>query len=398
MIAGAKPRRAPVSIVCVFNDPEIRRLCLDRSIEEHRRDGEIEYVPVDNVEGRFATAGTALNHGASLARHEHLVFAHQDVYLHSPAALQAAAGVLAADEGIGLLGATGVTASGELLGRIRDRVMLTGQPAPRPRDVDSLDEVLFLVPRRLLCRHPLSEARELGWHAYAVEYGLRARSLGLRVCALDLPLTHNSPTVNNDRLDVAYRAVAATYPEALPVRTTCGVVSASARARPGPGLLRSQRWRYRWLRESAAIHSARRAVGGGRCLLGDIRFEIDEVLAADPGSPLLVANLDREPLSASERPGPVALERRGRSLQFTSGSMPELIGQVVARPSGASVLLTNLGHANLRALSPHLPRGPRLLGYRREIGFWLLLGAAAIARPQQWRSPQARPLGMPALA
>jgi Glycosyltransferase like family len=398
MSAGAKPRRAPVSIVCVFNDPEIRRGCLDRSIEEHLRDGEIEYVPVDNVEGRFPTAGAALNHGASLARHEYLVFAHQDVYLHSTAALPTAAGVLAADGGIGLLGATGVTTSGKLLGRIRDRVVLTGEPAPRAREVDSLDEVLFMVPRRLFRRHPLSEARELGWHAYAVEYGLRVRSLGRRVCALDLPLTHNSPTVNNDRLDVAYRAVAVTHPEELPVRTTCGVVSAPSRSRRGGGLLRSHRWRYRWLRESAAVHAVRRMVGGGRCVLGDIRFEIDEVLAAYPGSPLSVANLDREPGPATARPGPVELERRGRPIRFASRSLPELIGELVAQPAGNSMLLTNLRVADLRALCPYLPPGPRLLGYRREIGFWLLLGAAAVARPQEWRSPKARPLRMPAPA
>jgi hypothetical protein len=314
------------------------------------------------------------------------------------AALQAAAGVLAADKGIGLLGATGVTASGELVGRIRDRATLTGEPAPQPRDVDSLDEVLFMVPRRLLRSHPLSEAPELGWHAYAVEYGLRIRSLGLRVCALGLPLTHNSPTVNNDRLEVAYRAVASAHPEALPVRTTCGVVAAPPGVRPGAGLLRSQRWRYRWLRESAALHAARRVVGGGRCVVGDIRFEIDEVLAADPGSPLSVANLDHEPGPASTRPGPVELERRGRPVRFASWTLPELIGKLVAQPAGRSMLLTNLRVGDLRAISPHLPPGPRLLGYRREIGFWLLLGAAAGARPPEWRSPKARPLGMPAPA
>ena len=82
------PPAASVSIICVFNDPEVRRGCLDRSIAEHRDEAAVEYLPIDNVDGSFATAGAALNHGASLASHDYLVFVHQDVYLHSLAALE----------------------------------------------------------------------------------------------------------------------------------------------------------------------------------------------------------------------------------------------------------------------------------------------------------------------
>ena len=153
----------------------------------------------------------------SLARHDHLVFVHQDVYLHSLAALEAAAGVLADDPGIGLLGAFGVDASGSWW-----VVSATASSSRARRSTDrprshSLDEVLFMAPRALVLREPLSEAPELAWHAYAIEYGLRVRSLGLRVCATDIPLTHNSATVNLDRLDVAYEAVAGQYPEEVPL-------------------------------------------------------------------------------------------------------------------------------------------------------------------------------------
>ena len=81
----------PVSIICVFNDPDVRSRNLDRSIEDHRDEATVEYLPIDNVDGSFATAGAALNHGASLAEHDYLAFVHQDVYLHSLRALEAAA-------------------------------------------------------------------------------------------------------------------------------------------------------------------------------------------------------------------------------------------------------------------------------------------------------------------
>ena len=214
------PRREPVSLICVFSDATVRERCLDRSLEEHRNEGAVEYLPVDNTEGAFATAGEALNHGASLATNEWIAFVHQDVYLHSIRALEQAAGALADDPGIGVIGAAGITAGGEPVGRIRDRVILAGTPAVRPSDVDSVDEVLFMTSRSLLERMPLSEAPELAWHAYAVELGLRAASRDLRVCALDIPLTHNSLNVNVDRLDAAYAHLAALYPGAMPLRAT----------------------------------------------------------------------------------------------------------------------------------------------------------------------------------
>jgi hypothetical protein len=388
-------RRARVSIICVFNDLEVRRRNLDRSIERHHDEATVEYLPIDNVDGSFATAGAALNHGASLAKHDHLVFVHQDVYLHSLRALEEAAGALADDEDIGILGAIGVESTGRLVGRVRDRVVLLGEPAGEPTDVDSLDELLFMIPRRLFRREPLSESPELAWHAYAVEYGLRVRSLGLRVCALDIPLTHNSLTVNLDRLDAAYSAVAASYPEALPVHTPGGVLAAPARARAGNGILRSQRWRYRWLRESFSAHAARRAAGGGPSVLSDIRFDVDEVMAGQPDSPLLVVNLNRESEFTDECPGPLELVRRGRPIMLTSRRMPELLETVAAWSSSASILLTNLRLADLRSLASELPAGPRLLGFRREVGWWMLLGAAATVVPRQWRSPKSTPLQLP---
>jgi hypothetical protein len=391
-------RREPVSIICVFNDAETRRRCLDRSIEDHRREADVEYLPIDNTDGVFPTAGAALNHGASIAKNDYLVFVHQDVYLHSLRALERAAGILANDPSIGLLGASGITADGELVGRIRDRVILMGTPKGEPYDVDSLDELLFMAPRALIAREPLAEAPELAWHAYAVEYGLRAKSLGLRVCALDVPVTHNSLTTNLDRLDVAYGAVAAQYPQSLPVRATCGWIGEPGIARRGSGVLAAHRWRYRWLRESVAAHAGRWAAGGGACVLGDIRVDIDELMGRQPERPLTVVNKVPATQPPCERPDIVDLDRNGRQFVFSSQTMPEAAHRVATWDPEAPLLLTNLELADLRSLAPQLPRGPRLLGFRWEIGYWLVVGAPATAVSQGWRSPKARPLGMPAIA
>ncbi|HET8874061.1 MAG TPA: glycosyltransferase, partial [Gaiellaceae bacterium] len=236
----------------MFNDAPVREHCLDSSIERHRSEVEdLDYVQVDNRYGTFPSAGAAFNFGASRARHDHLVFVHQDVVLHSLAALERAAAALDADHGIGLAGAVGMDRGERLVGRVRDRVVLIGERAAEPVDVDTVDEVLFIVPRRVFDRERLSEAPEFAWHAYAVEYGLRLRRNGLRVCAVDVPLTHNSLSINIQELSAAYAELRRAYPDALPIRTPTLTITRLSPAR-GRGVILRHAWRLRWLRESLA--------------------------------------------------------------------------------------------------------------------------------------------------
>ncbi len=381
--------RVPVSIVCVANDEAVRSRCLDMSIAERLHEAPAtEYLPVDNRGGAFASAGAALNHGARQARHDHVAFVHQDVCLHSLAALERAAGVLAADPGIGMVGAAGIAADGRIVGRVRDRVVLIGDRVGEPTDVDSVDEVLFVVPRATVLREPLSEDPELAWHAYAVEYGLRLRALGKRVTVGDVPLTHNSLTINVDRLDVAHRAVAARHPGALPLRTTCGTITAGPPPRPHTGPLAAQRWRYRWLRESLVAHRVRRAVGGGPVVLSDPRHDFDEALAGFDG-PIEVLNLER-----GQCDPPRELVRGERTLTVAALPAPRLAKAVAGWRPGRSLLLTNLEVDDLRALARIGPPAPRVLGHHDETGCWLLIGEAARQVPSVWTSPRATPFAM----
>jgi Glycosyltransferase like family len=387
-------QRCPVSIICVFNDALVREQCLDRSIERHRSEvDDLDYVLVDNRDGTFASAGAGFNFGAAHARHDHLVFVHQDVVLHSLSALEHAAAVLQADQSIGLLGAIGVEPGGRLVGRLRDRVVLIGERTPRPVDVDAIDEVLFIVPRRVLDRERLSEAPTFAWHAYAVEYGIRLRQDGLRVCAVDVPLTHNSMALAAEQLDDAYVALARAYPDALPVRTPTRIVTRRARAPGRGGLIERHGWRWRWLRESVAAHVGCRAVNGERCVLGDIRWSIDDLLAGGV-SPLLIVNLDRDGTFVDDRPDPLMLIRRGHKLHVTSGGLDRALDSIRTAPAGSSVLVTGLQAVDLRAIAPHLTIGRPLLGFRREIGYWLLLGPSVDRVAARLRSQRSTPVGM----
>lgn len=384
--------RVPVSIVCVANDIGVRERCLDRSIADHLHEApETEYLPIDNSAGAFSSAGEALNHGASRARHDVVVFVHQDIYLHSLTALEEAAGMLASRADIGMHGSVGIAADGRIVGRMRDRVVLIGTPASEPVDVDSLDEVLFMVPREAILREPLVEVPELAWHAYAVEYGLRVRAQGKRVTAGAIPLTHNSLSVNLDRLDVAHRAVAERYPAALPVRTTCGVISTSE---PSSRPLKTHRWRYRWLKESLVAHMARRAVGGGPVVLSDIRNDVDAAIAGTSAA-LEVIHCDRS--SGADDPLRIRVElmRRDQPVSVISMAISDLTARLATWSPDRPMLITNLSVSDLRQLGAGLPARRRLVGYHENIGCWVLLGEPAARAPSEpFSSRRSRPFGM----
>jgi len=383
-----------LSIICVFNDAPVREQCLDSSIERHRSEVlDLDYVLVDNRDGAFASAGAGFNAGASRARHDHLVFVHQDVVLHSLAALERAAWILEADHGIGLVGAFGVERGGRLVGRVRDRVVLIGERTDGPVDVDSVDEVLFIVPRRVFDRERLSEASAFAWHAYAVEYGLRLRRNGLRVCAVDVPLTHNSLSINIENLEEAYHELARAYPVALPVRTSSRTISRWGLAGRLGRLFPRHAWRRRWLRESVAAHLGRRAMKGARCVLGDIRWCIDDLLAGG-ADPLLVVNLDGERAFVDDRPDPLVLKRLDHELRVTSGGLERVIASIRTAPAGVNVLVSGLRVRDLQALAPYLSNGRPLLGFRREVGYWLLVGPSVAHVAARLRSQRSTPFGM----
>jgi Glycosyltransferase like family len=384
-----------ISIVCVFNDAAVREHCLDRSIAAGPGGLPVEYLPVDNTEHRFATAGAALNHGARRARHDVVVFVHQDVYLHSLDRLLAVAEMLRSDATWGQLGASGVTSGGALVGRLRDRVQVLGRSAPRPVPVDSVDEVLFVLRRDDVLVEPLSEDSDLAWHAYAVEYGLRVRRRGLAVGAVDTGITHNSLTVNLARLDVAHARVAATYPEAVPVRTTCGTVGGAVREHRLRSLpvVGTQGWRAQWLRESVLAVRARRRLGVP-AVIGDIRRDVD-LLPIGPGSALHLVDIDATGGFAEYGGPPLDLVRRDQSVR--ASAVADSVGAVAAMaqvPAGDSVLVSGLGIGLLEPLARHLRATPTpcVVGVHDHT-MWLLAGPVATRLPERWESRRATPLG-----
>lgn len=377
-----------LTIACVYNDPAVREHCLDRSIAAHRGTTEVQYLPVDNTAHAFPSAGEALNHAVRLAHHDVVVFVHQDVYLHDIDRLAGAASALD-DPRWGVLGASGVTGDRQWVGRLRDRVILVGGPAPEPVPVDTLDEVLFMARRELLLDEPLSEDPDLAWHAYAVEYALRMRSAGRLAGAVDTAITHNSLTVNLARLDEAHRRVAQQYPQLLPIATTCGTITRRRSWRDVPRL-RGQRW-HTWLRQSRPAGRVRAALGVP-VVLADIAHEVD-LLDFSAARPLHLVNLDRTGEFAGAAGASVVLERRGRPVLMSAVVDDHELEPALAQLAPDDhVLVTGLRREDLPGLGSVLDSRPWLAGVQWD-EVWLLGGPDAAEPPAAWRRRQAVPLG-----
>lgn len=384
--------REPVTIICVSNDSLVLESCLEKSVNDGLPDApQTELIVLENSRQQYTTAGAALNEGVRRARHKVCVMVHQDVYLHSLPKLEEAAARLRQDPTLGLLGAIGIDGEGSLRGRIRDRLLLTGEPVVEPRDVDSLDEVLVMATRAQLLDQPLSEDTELAWHAYAVEYGARQRRQGRRVAAADIPLTHNSLTINLARLTEAHAHVARLYPEFKTIVTTCGVIGSRPRTKL-PASLESRRWRFRWLQSSLALRLNGTIQPGREILLSDIRFSIDSILEASGTDHLAVINMsDSE--AQQDYDGGVCLPRRRNKFTFTT-LQPQELHQLNQVSTEDSVLVTNISNSLMPRVREMLSGRPTRQGHHKSIGHWYLAGPVARVMPLDFSRPPVRPLAL----
>ena len=366
-----------ISVVCVYNDLVVRQECLDRSLAKYinAEDSKlcIEYISVENTNGTYKSAGAALNYGVSIAKNDVMVFVHQDVFLHSIEAIIQAAREI--ERGyFGVLGAIGVCRDGRIVGSVRDRTVLLGDPVAEPTEVDSVDELLFMVPRRLVTHEPLTESPDMAWHAYAIEYGLRVRKLGLRVGVARIPVTHNSLTNNLARLDVAHARVAARYRDMLPIRTTCGVLTQKTVTGSHSAWFASQSSRYRRIAPFLAAVKKVHKYSSAPLVYADTRFEIDEIIRQAPGQRLFIFNNTSRKLFADDD-RPLELKRHGKTIFFSAREITELPLMVDYCPRDAWLLVTNITPQDIQVVEASFVRRDHIIGFNTDIGYWMLVGA-----------------------
>lgn len=180
------------SIICVYNKQKILEEFLMKSLPG--RSSLFELILIDNTRHQFNSAASALNHAASQACGDNLLFVHQDVrfdisifdkiqHIIDDQSIPAVFGVAGRKQGT----------------RVITNILQGNPPTyagdvqiAEPETCQTLDEVMLIIPKSLFNNVQFDESTCSGWHLYAVDYCLSAIEKGYQVFVLPIELYHGS--------------------------------------------------------------------------------------------------------------------------------------------------------------------------------------------------------------
>lgn len=216
------------SVICVYNNKDLFESVLCKSLQHQTVP--FELVAIDNTRHRFSSAAAALNFGAQEASEdsEYYIFVHQDIDLGTDLWLAQAESILKQLPDVGVAGVAGL--------RPGDRTLLSnithGSPpvaAGRrrlsvPIKVQTVDECLLIIPRKVFDVQRFDDEVCAGWHMYGVDYCLGIARKGFAVYVLPLCLHHLSlGTRTRDYYQTLGRVLKKHKGKERKIYTTCGV-------------------------------------------------------------------------------------------------------------------------------------------------------------------------------
>ena len=202
-------------IVCVYNDPAVLNELLLSSLERESSDLYSLHL-VDNTQGVFSCAADAFNHALPQCRGRWVMFVHQDVAFLETDWLRHCAGMLLSIEPFGVAGVAGMVPTPKIYNMLRGRNIVHtgaslqsgefwpwGKRIALPERVQTVDELLFVVPRKLLDLMGFQPKVTPGWHLYAVNCCLDAAAFqGQNTYVLPLPIYHRSSGINKSKWQI----------------------------------------------------------------------------------------------------------------------------------------------------------------------------------------------------
>ncbi len=215
-----------LSVVCVYNNKKSYKDNLLASLK--KQDVVFELIPIDNTKGKFKSAAAALNWGGEKARGKYIIFAHQDVVLGGRDWLRKAEKVLNNLAALGIAGVAGLDFENRRVGYIDDRGKIWGKPLKKSQPVQTLDECLLIIPKKVFIGLKFDEKNFDHWHCYGIDYCLSVENLDLKAYVIPLLIHHLSPSTNLENLFKYQKRVFKKHRrENKSICTTCGFLSRS---------------------------------------------------------------------------------------------------------------------------------------------------------------------------
>lgn len=194
-----------ISIVCVYNNKEIFEEYLLKSLKSQNINYEL--ILLENTQKKFKSAAEALNYGGKKANGEYILFVHQDMDMCSGTFLKDLERILDSISNLGIAGVAGKSEKGLIVSNMKQ-----GMPPKfagkiqinKPVKVQTLDECLFVIPKKIFNLLKFDEKVCDGWHLYAVDYCLCVKERGLTVYVLPVSTYHKSigESLSKDYYDV----------------------------------------------------------------------------------------------------------------------------------------------------------------------------------------------------
>ncbi len=196
-----------ISIVCPFRNVEILTGWLLRSLKAQTV--EYEIITIDTARHGFSSAAQALNFGGNQARGKYIMFIHQDVDLVSASWLENAETLLDSIPDLGIAGVVGSVEKGSsvaertrnVIAHGSDREQI-GNPITSPEPVQTLDELLLIIPREVFQKYQFDEDTCADWHLYGTDYCLNMLTMGKGVYVIPLYVIHKSKGASANRLSL----------------------------------------------------------------------------------------------------------------------------------------------------------------------------------------------------
>lgn len=187
-----------ISIICPTNNFDVFNSQLKESLDKQNyRDFEV--IPVD-TNNRRISAVDALIEGAKKANGEYLLFCHHDL-LFEEDELGNIIKYLSNIGDFGVVGVAGVDNQGKVIGNVTNGVTpkrITSSVIDGPVEVQTLDEMLFIVKREVLSEIPFDKRNET-WHLYAVDYSLSMKLYNKKVYVIPSDIYHKSAGYSMNR-------------------------------------------------------------------------------------------------------------------------------------------------------------------------------------------------------
>lgn len=230
--------RPVFSIVCVYNNEQVLNDWLMKGLKT--QDSQFELVLVDNTGGKFKSAAEGLNYGGAKAEGEYIVFIHQDVRLLSADWLRRAEAFLRELPDLGVAGVAGMI-KGRGCGFFRvgtvplenkacfvfhgpeKKPVECGRAFSGPVEVQTLDEQVLIVPRKVFLGGGFDDQACSGWHLYGVDYSLSVKKRGLKACALPIEVWHMSAGALDEDYYATLNKILKKHSSEDIIYTTCGL-------------------------------------------------------------------------------------------------------------------------------------------------------------------------------